>query len=116
MQCCRLETHLAPNALHPAVLLRDLRDSLEALHDSFAKESSFSAISDRIIDDLYRNEFQSFLKYKLVDQAKVRLGVSADQQDRGDLGGMYTHNGVAWNLTSVYVEVFCLTNPRWVAM
>jgi hypothetical protein len=47
------------------------------------------------LEELYTNEFASFIKKKIVDRARIRLGMFPSQEERGDLG-----------------DVFCLTDPH----
>lgn len=57
--------------------------------------SPFDEVGARALETLYRAEFAPLLKKKIVDQARIRLGLFPSQQERGDLG-----------------DVFCLTDPR----
>lgn len=57
-----------------------------ALQDAHSLRSPFSRAQTRAFDALYATEFNAFIKGKIVDQAKVRLGAFTAQSERGDLG------------------------------
>jgi hypothetical protein len=95
--------------------------------------SPFAPAAARALDQLYREEFGRFVRTKIVEQAKVRLGMFASQEERGDLGdgefiyppcfepqkeskwqvaGYLCDASVTLFLTGLARPVYCLTNPR----
>lgn len=67
------------------------------MQERYLRTSPFAAAAKLALETLYRDEFSQFVREKIAQQARMRLGVFPSQQERGDLG-----------------DVFCLTDPRLV--
>ncbi|SCV70872.1 BQ2448_3634 [Microbotryum intermedium] len=77
------------------VLTSELREDVEAsLRQGMFLGDSLEAPQQHLLHSLYSSEFQSFIKYKLVEECHVRLGQTESLPGTG-LG-----------------DAFCLTNPR----
>ncbi|KAL7414634.1 hypothetical protein BDY24DRAFT_350325 [Mrakia frigida] len=90
------ESFLAPSSVKEIDVNNESKeDSLLALREAHRLKTPFSKAATQAFDTLYATEFSAFIKKKITDQARVRLGMFTAQRERGDLG-----------------DVFCLTNPR----